>query len=367
MHMSDVLLSPAVAGVMYAGSVAATGYSIYKVKKIDQPESVPVMGVMGAFVFAAQMINFTIPGTGSSGHLCGGMMLSAILGPEAGFLTMIGVLLIQCLLFADGGLLALGANIWNMAFYGCFVGGYLIWKAIMKHGMSKKKITAASVLGCILTLQLGAFSVTLETLASDITELPFAAFVGVMQPIHLAIGLVEGLITAAVLVFIYEMRPELLWDGRRLRGSECVQKGRMSAKKMLIVFLVAAGLLGGVCSLFASELPDGLEWSMERIAGTAEPGGLAGTAEPGGLAGTAEPGEITDTTESEQTGAVYEVSNSIQEASAILPDYSLKGNDTPVGTSLSGILGGAVVIAFYTVLCYVLKLFRKKTGNESLE
>ena len=71
MHMSDVLLSPAVAGVMYAGSVAATGYSIYKVKKIDQPESVPVMGVMGAFVFAAQMINFTIPGTGSSGHLCG--------------------------------------------------------------------------------------------------------------------------------------------------------------------------------------------------------------------------------------------------------------------------------------------------------
>lgn len=285
-------------------------------------------------------------------------MLSAILGPEAGFLTMIGVLLIQCLLFADGGLLALGANIWNMAFYGCFFGGYLIWKAIMKHGMSKKKITAASVLGCILTLQLGAFSVTLETLASDITELPFAAFVGVMQPIHLAIGLVEGLITAAVLVFIYEMRPELLWDGRRLRGSECVQKGRMSAKKMLIVFLVAAGLLGGVCSLFASELPDGLEWSMERIAGTAEPGGLAGTAEPG---------EITDTTESEQTEAVYEVSNSIQEASAILPDYSLKGNDTPVGTSLSGILGGAVVIAFCTVLCYVLKLFRKKTGNESLE
>ena len=97
---------------------------------------------------------------------------------------------------------------------------------------------------------------------------------------------------------------------------------------------------------------------MERIAGTAEPGELTGTAEPG---------EITDTTESEQTGAVYEVSNSIQEASAILPDYSLKGNDTPVGTSLSGILGGAVVIAFCTVLCYVLKLFRKKTGNESLE
>ncbi|MGN0413389.1 MAG: energy-coupling factor ABC transporter permease, partial [Lachnospiraceae bacterium] len=237
MHMTDALLAPSVAGVMYAGSTLAAGYSIYQVKKNQKPENIPVMGVMGAFVFAAQMINFTIPGTGSSGHLCGGMMLSAILGPEAGFLTMIGVLLIQCLLFADGGLMALGANIWNMAFYGCFIGGYLIWKFIMKNGMSKKKITAASVLGCILTLQLGAFSVTLETLASDITELPFAAFVGVMQPIHLAIGLVEGLITAAVLAFIYEMRPELLWDGRRLWNSGCVQKSRMSMKKMLAVFL----------------------------------------------------------------------------------------------------------------------------------
>lgn len=91
------------------------------------------MGVMGAFVFAAQMINFTIPGTGSSGHLCGGMMLTALLGPYAAFLTMIGVLLIQCLLFADGGLLALGCNIWNMAFYGCFLGYFLFWCPMMKR------------------------------------------------------------------------------------------------------------------------------------------------------------------------------------------------------------------------------------------
>ena len=169
------------------------------------------MGVMGAFVFAAQMVNFTIPGTGSSGHLCGGMMMAALLGPWAGFLAMIGVLLIQCLLFADGGILALGCNIWNMAFYGCFVGGLLIWKTIMRGKASRARITAASILGCVATLQLGAFSVVLETSASGITELPFAAFLGFMQPIHLAIGLVEGLITAAVLCFVYEARPELLW------------------------------------------------------------------------------------------------------------------------------------------------------------
>lgn len=203
--MADALVSPAVAGTMYVCSAAAMTYSMKKVHLEVDTKKVPVMGVMGAFVFAAQMINFSIPGTGSSGHLCGGMMLSAILGPFAGFLTMIGVLLVQCLLFADGGLLALGANIWNMAFYGCFIGGMVIWRFMMKRSMSKKKIAIASILGCVLTLQLGAFSVTLETLASKITELPFAVFVGTMQPIHLAIGLVEGLITTAVLCFIYEI------------------------------------------------------------------------------------------------------------------------------------------------------------------
>ena len=118
MHMADALVIPAVAGTMYAASTAAAGYSIKKVRLMDEPEKIPVMGVMGAFVFAAQMINFTIPGTGSSGHLCGGMLLTAVLGPWAGFLAMVGILLIQCLMFADGGLLALGCNIWNMAFYG---------------------------------------------------------------------------------------------------------------------------------------------------------------------------------------------------------------------------------------------------------
>lgn len=175
MHMADALLAPGVAGVMYACSAVAAGRSVRKLNQQPDDKAVPVMGVMGAFVFAAQMINFTIPGTGSSGHLCGGMLLAAIVGPYAAFLTMIGVLLIQCLLFADGGLMALGANIWNMAFYGCFVGG-LIWRAFTRKGLNRAKIIAASLIGCILSLQLGAFSVSVETLASGITALPFGAF-----------------------------------------------------------------------------------------------------------------------------------------------------------------------------------------------
>ncbi len=114
------------------------------------------MAIMSALVFAGQMINYTIPGTGSSGHICGGMLLTGLLGPFAGFLCMIAVLLVQCLFFADGGLMALGANIWNMAFYGCFVGYFLIWRPLMrgkflegKKSASRIKIIIASVVGCI--------------------------------------------------------------------------------------------------------------------------------------------------------------------------------------------------------------------------
>lgn len=100
MHMADSLVSPAVAGTMYAISGLAAAYSIYKLRKEDNNKKVATIGVMGAVVFATQMVNFTIPRTGSSGHLCGGMLLTSILGPYAGFLAMIGVLLIQCLFFA---------------------------------------------------------------------------------------------------------------------------------------------------------------------------------------------------------------------------------------------------------------------------
>ncbi|MGX8715123.1 MAG: energy-coupling factor ABC transporter permease, partial [Lachnospiraceae bacterium] len=114
MHMADALLAPTVAAAMYVASGTAAGISIHKLRKDDEPQKLPVMAVSAALVFAGQMINYTIPGTGSSGHMCGGMLLSALLGPQAGFLSMIVILAIQCLFFADGGLMALGANVWNM-------------------------------------------------------------------------------------------------------------------------------------------------------------------------------------------------------------------------------------------------------------
>ncbi len=326
MHMADALVSPAVAGTMYAASALAAAYSVKKVKEEDNPKMVPVMGVMGAFVFATQMINFTIPGTGSSGHLCGGLLVSALLGPYAGFLTMIGVLLIQCLMFADGGLLALGCNVWNMAFYGCFLGSF-IWKTFNKKGASPKSIVLASILGCMISLQLGAFSVTIETLLSGITDLPFSAFVLAMQPIHLAIGLVEGLITAAVLVFVYHARPELLY------GVNTEEEGKFSYKKTLGILAGLVAVIGGVLSLFASTHPDGLEWAIERLTGS---------------------------TELESAGGIYDTTSSVQEFTSLLPDYAFKGSESALGTTVSGLVGAAMVLVFCVFVACAFRFFRNK-------
>ena len=137
--MSDALVSPPVFAVTGAVSLVLLGTAIWKVKhpRNDRREPdardehiVPLMGVMGAFVFAAQMINFSIPGTGSSGHLVGGILLSAILGPWAALLTLASVLVIQCLVFADGGFMALGANILNMAVLSCLVSYPLLFRPL---------------------------------------------------------------------------------------------------------------------------------------------------------------------------------------------------------------------------------------------
>ena len=351
MHMADALLAPAVAATMYAATAVTVGASVKTLKKDETTAKLPTMAVTSALVFAGQMINYTIPGTGSSGHLCGGMMLTALLGPQAGFLSMVVILSIQALFFADGGLLALGANCWNMAFYGCFVGYYLLWRPIMRSklfgsskGGARAKITLASILGCVLTLQLGAFSVVLETTASGITELPFGAFVGIMQPIHLAIGLVEGLITSAVLVFVYEARPELLMDVNAAGAKE----GKCSLKTTIVILAVVVAIVGGGLSLFASGNPDGLEWSMF---GNTE----SGYSENMGL----------DEESYGVSSGAAEVAGSIQEKTAFLPDYAFATSDSAAGTSVSGLLGSAIVAGVAVIVCMAGGFFRKRKTTVS--
>ncbi len=262
MHMADALISPAVGGTMWAATAALAAYSGKKIRQARDDSKVPFMGVLGAFIFAAQMINFTIPATGSSGHLGGGMILSILLGPHAAFLTMASILTVQALFFADGGLLALGCNIFNLGFFPCFVAYPLIYRKTAGENPTPGRILAGSMVASILALQMGALGVVLETTFSGISELPFGTFVLLMQPIHLAIGIVEGLVTAAVVTFVWRARPEVLEAAATGKA-----RSTFPLKGVFAGLLVVTAVTGGALSWFASAHPDGLEWSMFRTSG----------------------------------------------------------------------------------------------------
>ena len=243
--------------------------------------------------------------------------------------------------------MALGANVWNMAFYGCFVGYYLIWRPLMqsKSGMSTRvRIIVASIVGCVLTLQLGAFSVVLETTLSGITELPFGAFVALMQPIHLAIGLIEGMVTAAVLVFVYESRPELLRDVDASAATT-----RRSLKSTLAILAVVVAIVGGGLSLLASSNPDGLEWA------------LFGNEEAGYSANMG-----LDEDDFGVSSGVADTAAAIQESTSFLPDYAFADSDSAAGTTVSGLVGSAMVAGVAVLICFAGGFFRKKkTANHT--
>jgi len=342
MHMADALLSPAVGGTMWAASAGLIAYCSKKVRQELDDKKVPLMGVMGAFLFSAQMINFSIPVTGSSGHLGGGMLLTILLGPYAAFLTIASVLVVQALFFADGGLLALGCNIFNMGFWPAFVVYPYIYKKIIGTNPSQSRLAVATMISAIIGLQLGPFSVVLETVFSGISALPFSTFVLLMQPIHLAIGVVEGFVTVAVISFVYQARPEILQGALEARPI-----GNHSMRNVVMTFMIAALLTGGIVSWFASKNPDGLEWAITKVTGKEE---LEGSKQ--GLHGALA---------------------SIQEATAFLPDYAFKKPAEPkkqetqpegekkkdegsrLGTSVAGLLGSIMVLGLAFLSGLLLK------------
>lgn len=342
MHMADALISPAVGGTMWVATAGLIGYCSKKVKEDMDDRKIPLMGVLGAFIFAAQMINFTIPATGSSGHLGGGMILAILLGPHAAFLTMASVLTVQALFFADGGLLALGCNIFNLGFFPCFIAYPLIYKMIVRENPSSKTLAFGATLSAIIGLQMGAFFVVLETVFSGISELPFTTFVMLMQPIHLAIGVVEGLTTAAVVFFVWNSRPEIL------QPSLSSQDSTPSINRVLTGFVIATAIVGGALSWFASAHPDGLEWAMFKTAGVEE-------------------------LEAPEKG-LHSSLAAIQEKTAFLPDYGFKKTETHAaeegeaswpavdpGTSVSGFVGGILTLCLAVLIGFIVK--RRKTAT----
>ncbi|GIM30638.1 cobalamin biosynthesis protein CbiM [Clostridium polyendosporum] len=338
MHMADALISPVVGSTMLVATGGVTAYSIKRLKIEEKENKLPLMGVMGAFVFTAQMINFSIPGTGSSGHLAGGLLLAALLGPYGGFLTMLSILLIQSLVFGDGGLLALGCNVINLGFMGCIISYPLIYKRIITKSYTTKRIFTASIISSVVALQLGAFSVVIETLLSGVTQLPFSTFAIFMQPIHLLIGIVEGVATGMVINFVWKSRPDLL--------EKIDEKSSGVLKKNIIeVFLIVAMILGGVVSWFASEKPDGLEWSVEKTAGVEK---------------------------LEKSSKLHNVAAEVQDKIVILPDYNFKSQElvekfSKIGTSVAGIVGMALTAVFTLAIGFGIKKHSKRKKRYKLD
>ena len=322
MHMPNEVLSPAVAGGFIAASAAGLGYAALRARRTFHESKVPLMGVMGAFVFAAQMVNFQILGA-TSGHLGGGVLLGILLGPHIAALVMAAILTVQCLIFNDGGLLALGCNIFNMGIVAPYI-GCGIYRLIVGRGDELKsagRLYLASFAGALVGVVASSAVVPVQIALSGLIAVPFTTFFPLMVGVHLIIGAVEGLITFAAVLYLVQVRPDVLEVG--LVGPARVSRGALVASMGVFALLV-----GGLLSLVACGFPDGLEWLTEEKA----------YAQP-----------------TEQAAPLMKRVSAWQERAAPLPDYSA-GEDTPAyWTSVSGILGSLVTLGLVYGLAVVVR------------
>ena len=361
MHMPNELLSlPVAAGTIVLAAVVVC-VAAWRARRTLDPATLPLMGVMGAFVFAAQMINFPVlPGV--SGHLGGAVLLAVLLGPWAAILTMTAILMVQCLLFADGGLLALGCNIINIGVVPALLGGGL-FRMLRGAIASPRRLYLAAWVGATAGVVAGAALVPLQVAASGVLLIPLTTFLAAMVGVHVVIGLAEGAITFAVLAYLQRTRPQLFGRAGDGLASHNVPSaiphdaaGRPGYAAVLVSILGAALLLAGVGAWFVSTHHDGLDASLapERNNG---------------------PVVIHN-----ETPAVARA-NAIQEAIVLLPDYTKPQADpaddevahATMGdelahwdpnvsgwTSLAGLLGTVVTLG----LVYgVARLLRRRSNH----
>lgn len=313
MHMANELLTPAVAGLFLSIAAVFLFAASWRVRTGLPNDRVVLMGVMGAFVFAAQMINFPVlPGT--SGHLGGGVLLAILLGPHAGTLVIAAILIVQCLIFQDGGLLALGTNIFNLGIIPCYLGGGL-FAVLAGKSPSSRRLYVAVFAATLVGMVAGAAMVPLEVWMSGRLTVPLADFAAVMVGLHVLVGLGEAIITFLVIGYVVRVRPQLLGEvSARLSAA----RAGMSRTGVAVSLSVVALLLACVVSLWASSSPDALESiaSEESAVARVEPAG-----EPA----------VQQTTQ-------------WQERTAPLPDYQVPGLSESLGTSVSGLIGTVVTL-----------------------
>jgi cobalt/nickel transport system permease protein len=207
LHAPDGFLSVPVALLMWVIAIVAIAVSVSRTSKTLDERAVPLMGVTAAFIFAAQMINFPVIG-GTSGHLLGAVLAAVLLGPWAGTLVMASVIAVQSLLFQDGGLLAMGANIVSMGVIGT-IGGYAIYRSLCRIlGGEERGRRPAAAIAAWTAVMLGAAAISLELAASGTS--PLAVVLPAMLGVHVFIGVGEAVITVGALSLIKNARPDLL-------------------------------------------------------------------------------------------------------------------------------------------------------------
>ena len=214
MHIPDGFLTLPVYSSFWALALGFLGVSLRKTREFLGERFIPLMAVSASFIFAAQMLNFPVLG-GTSGHLIGGVLAAVLLGPYAGIIVLALVLIIQCLVFQDGGITALGANIFNMAVIGAG-GGYLIYAFIRRRIAENKGILFGVFIGSWLSVIAASISCSLQLGLSGTS--PFKAVFASMLFVHIFIGLGEAFITTFVIGFILKVRPDLIYNFKKIEA-----------------------------------------------------------------------------------------------------------------------------------------------------
>jgi len=302
MHIPDGFLDGKTAAVAGVISAAGVGLALRQVKRELPPRKIPLLGLSAAFLFAAQMVNFPVAG-GTSGHLVGGTLVAALLGPGAAIVVVTTVLIVQCFLFQDGGVLALGANVFNMAIVNS-VAGYLIYRLIcgVLPGI-RGRVTAlafaawcATVLAAICCAGQLAWSGTI----------PWSVAFPAMTTVHMFIGVGEGLISALVFLAVYRARPDLISETTRSEPPK--RAGELTVYGLLTTLGIAVFIAPFACSW-----PDGLDSVAAKF------------------------------------GFIHKVAAPLLPAPA--PDYQMPGIHWAVGaTAIAGAVGSLVVFALALLL-----------------
>jgi cobalt/nickel transport system permease protein len=253
MHIPDAVLSPAVAAATSVVAAGGGAFCLWKLQDHLREQTPVLMGVMSAFVFAAQMVNFPLYPLPISGHLLGGVLSAVLLGPWAGAVVIAAVLIVQCLLFGDGGVTALGANFVNMGLIGS-IGGYAIYEPLRRLIRGRVGILVGAMAAAWFSVLLASGAFAVELAASG-RKADFLNVLAWMALVHAVIGIGEALITGLVLRFLLFVRPDLVAVEESGESSGARRWGQVALGGLGIALAVAVFL-----APFASEFDDGLEW-----------------------------------------------------------------------------------------------------------